>query len=36
VRLPLDPAEISAINLVPPELGAYLTGTVTRLPALIA
>lgn len=36
VRLPLDPAEISAINLVPPELGTYLTDTVTLLPGLIA
>ncbi|GGS49445.1 hypothetical protein GCM10010156_05170 [Planobispora rosea] len=35
VRLPLDPAEITAINLIPPELGDYLATTVTRLPALI-
>ncbi|MBG0829843.1 NUDIX hydrolase [Planomonospora sp. ID67723] len=35
VRLPLVPAEITAINLIPPELGDYLSGTVTRLPELI-
>ncbi|MEU4831026.1 NUDIX hydrolase [Streptosporangium sp. NPDC023615] len=36
IRLPLDPAALSALNLVPRELGAYLAGTVTRLPALIS
>ncbi|GLW06684.1 hypothetical protein Misp01_18140 [Microtetraspora sp. NBRC 13810] len=35
VRLPLAAEEISAINLVPPELAAYLTGAVTRLHDLI-
>ncbi|MDP9862152.1 MULTISPECIES: NUDIX domain-containing protein [Streptosporangium] len=35
VRLPPDPAEITAINLVPRELGAYLTGHISRLPELI-
>ncbi|MFC4060138.1 NUDIX domain-containing protein [Planomonospora corallina] len=36
VRLPLDPDQIAAINLVPAELGAYLTDAVTRLPDLIS
>ncbi|GAA3138985.1 hypothetical protein GCM10010466_32640 [Planomonospora alba] len=36
VRLPLDPAGITALNLVPAELRAYLAGTVTRLPDLIS
>src|SRR5690242_5991868 len=36
VRLPLDPAEITAINLVPPELGAYLADNISRLPELIS
>ncbi|MFD8526207.1 NUDIX domain-containing protein [Streptosporangium canum] len=36
VRLPLDPAEITAINLVPPELGAYLADHIDRLPTLIS
>ncbi|MFD0891356.1 NUDIX domain-containing protein [Streptosporangium algeriense] len=36
VRLPLDPTEIAAINIVPPELGAYLADNVARLPELIA
>lgn len=35
VRLPLNPEEITAINLVPHELRAYLSGVVTRLPELI-
>lgn len=35
VRVPLDPAEISALNIVPPELGAYLTDHIGRLPELI-
>jgi ADP-ribose pyrophosphatase YjhB (NUDIX family) len=35
VRIPLDPGEITAINLVPPELGDYLTGTIADLPDLI-
>jgi ADP-ribose pyrophosphatase YjhB (NUDIX family) len=36
VRLPLDPAEIIAINLVPSELGDYLADHITRLPDLIS
>lgn len=36
VRLPLDPAEIAAINLIPPELGAYLADNISRLPELIS
>ncbi|MEV7006953.1 NUDIX hydrolase [Streptosporangium sp. NPDC051022] len=36
VRLPLDPAEITAINLVPPELGVYLADNISRLPELIS
>ncbi|GGL25310.1 NUDIX hydrolase [Planomonospora parontospora] len=36
VRVPLDPGEISALNLVPRELGDYLAGAVTRLPDLIS
>ncbi|GHH69453.1 hypothetical protein GCM10017673_19930 [Streptosporangium violaceochromogenes] len=35
VRVPLDPAEISALNIVPPELGAYLADHAGRLPELI-
>ncbi|MFI7532528.1 NUDIX domain-containing protein [Streptosporangium sp. NPDC049376] len=31
VRLPLDPAEITAVNIVPPELGAYLAAEITCL-----
>ncbi|WP_433256242.1 NUDIX hydrolase [Streptosporangium sp. CA-135522] len=36
VRLPLDPAEITAINLIPRELGAYLADHISRLPELIS
>ncbi|GAA3446067.1 NUDIX hydrolase [Planomonospora venezuelensis] len=35
VLLPLVPTEITALNLIPPELGPYLADTVTRLPELI-
>ncbi|MER7133368.1 NUDIX hydrolase [Streptosporangium saharense] len=36
VRLPLDPGEITAINIIPPELGSYLADNIARLPELIA
>ncbi|GAA3069165.1 NUDIX hydrolase [Streptosporangium carneum] len=36
VRLPLDPAEIAAINLIPPELGVYLADNIDKLPELIS
>jgi 8-oxo-dGTP pyrophosphatase MutT (NUDIX family) len=35
VRVPLDPERIAGIDLVPPELGAYLAEHITRLPELI-
>ncbi|MFF4412067.1 NUDIX domain-containing protein [Streptosporangium sp. NPDC001559] len=35
VRLPLDPAEIRAVNIVPPELGAYLAAEIAYLAAEI-
>ena len=35
VRLPLTPEAITAVNLVPRELGAYLEETIDRLPSMI-
>ncbi|MFI6318597.1 NUDIX domain-containing protein [Nonomuraea sp. NPDC050556] len=34
-RLPLDPASITSLNMIPPEVGAYLAGCITELDRLI-
>ncbi|SDH63341.1 ADP-ribose pyrophosphatase YjhB, NUDIX family [Sinosporangium album] len=35
VRLPLEPAAVEGLDLVPPELAAYLVEHIARLPELI-